>query len=91
MAGPRIYCDFDAEISDGVYPLASRRTTEDVALLKIRLRPGLRITLYDCGVMDNGQPVYLLADAIVVDRGAQGLVAQVEPGTYRLEQLPESA
>jgi hypothetical protein len=83
MTPPRIYCDLNGGIADDVYSLDCAGTVRDLQSLGLRLEPGMPITIYDYDAFDSGAPAWIVADAVVVEVPTWGLVAKVDPNSFR--------
>lgn len=86
MARPRVFCDFNKRFGATTYGLNTVGTRADLDRLQLELRPGLRLVLYDADAFENGDPAWLLADAVVVDDPERGLVADADPDSFRWER-----
>jgi len=89
MDTPRVFCDFNKRYTRTKFGLNTAGTQKDLERLELSLTPGLRLTLYDYDGFENGDPAWLLADAVVVDDPDLGLVADVEPDSFRWEPRTE--
>jgi len=85
MTRPRVYCDFNDRIDRTTYGLRVKGTLSDLEGQRLRLTPGLELTLYDHDSFENGDAAWIVADAVVVTEPAVGLVARVDPETFRWE------
>lgn len=89
MSRSRVYCDFNDRIDSNTYGLRVRGTRYDLDRQHLELTPGLELTLYDYDGFENGDPAWIVADAIVVDEPGIGLVARVQPEAFRWEPRAE--
>ena len=85
MIPPRVYCDFNGFIETDVYSLNGVGTALDFARLRLVPFPSLSLILYEHDSEDNGALSWLLAEAVIVEHEPHGLVAKVDPKSYRWE------
>jgi hypothetical protein len=83
----RLWFDTNAMIDENVYSLRCLGTLRDIAALDVELREGMPVTLYMEDGDERGNPTVLLVDAIVEEREKWGLVARVDPTTWRNESI----
>jgi hypothetical protein len=84
-ATPKIFCDFNKLIDDNVYSLEAIGSRDDIAKSAVALRAGVPIIVYEADYDSAGNPVWLTADAVVVDLGPVGWGARVDPQSWRNE------
>ena len=74
-------------LDENVFSLSTRGTTRDLERLGVTLKAGLELELYDLDEDETGECL-LLAEAEVVDIAPWGLVALVNPASFRSEPRP---
>jgi hypothetical protein len=90
MPHPRIWFDANAGIDGDDYSLDCTGTKNDLAAQRIVLTEGMSLTLYMEDEDDCGRATLLLVDAIVERRERCGLVARIDPGTWRHEMIKQA-
>jgi hypothetical protein len=80
----RLWFDTNAAIDEERFSLSCTGTQRDLAARNIELQPGMAVTLYMEDPDENGRPGLLLVDA-VVEEYKTGLVARIDPDTWRRE------
>ena len=83
MTAPLIYGDFNGGVDTDTYRLDCVGTNSDVERLGITLVAGMSVTLYDYDGFESGEPAWILADAVVAQLPDWGLVARVDPQSFR--------
>ncbi len=73
MEPPRIFCGFNGLIDDDIYGLSCVGTTRDLERLGLQLQAGMQVVLYDYDAFDSGQPAWILADAVVIEKDTWAL------------------
>jgi hypothetical protein len=84
---PRVQCDFNKMLDEDVFSLSTLGTKRDLERIGLALTVGLELELYDLDEDETGECL-LVADAEVVDIAPWGLVARVNPDSFRSEPRP---
>ena len=83
----RIYFDTNNIVDEDTYSLNCVGTLRDLEVHGIELREGMNLTLYMEDGPENGRETILLVDAVVERQETWGLVARVDPNTWRHETI----
>jgi hypothetical protein len=86
----RIWFDTNAGIDEDTYSLNCQGTLRDLTAHRIELREGMNLTLYMEDEDVDGRAALLLVDAVVERRETWGLIARVDPETWRRETIDGS-
>jgi hypothetical protein len=78
-----VYCDFNGAIESDRYSLDSVGTALDFARARRIPVSQQTLTLYDYDSADDGGPTWLMAEAVILEHEPLGLVAQVNPLSFR--------
>ncbi len=83
---PHIYCDMNGFIEKDVYCLDGVGTALDFARLNFLPAPEQDVVLYEYDQEEDGAPSWLLANAHLTEHPPWGLVAKVDPSSYRWQR-----
>ena len=81
----RFFCDFNRLVETDTYDLNTVGSRADVAKASITPMAGLAITVYDADKGAVGEPLWLVAEATVVNLPSSVLGAQVNTLSWRHE------
>jgi hypothetical protein len=82
---PRVFCDFNNYVDHGTYSLNTVGSRADLERLGETVVEGQPVVFYDYDGFENGEPAWLLADGVIALDDALGLVARIDPDSFRSE------
>ena len=85
MGLPQVRYDFNKLVDLRTYSLATVGSRADLKRLRVPLRSGIPIELFDDDVDEAGQPTWLIAAAVTLELPGGELAARVEERGFRHE------
>jgi hypothetical protein len=82
---PRVFCDFNNYVDRGIYSLNAIGSKADLERLGTAVVEGQPVVFYDYDGFENGEPAWLLADGVVALDSEIGLIARIDPESFRWE------
>jgi hypothetical protein len=81
---PRVWCDFNGMIEPTLCSINAVGTALDMARLRLPVALGQQLVLYSADE-DEGAPAWLVVDAEIIEHPPWGLVARIDPASFRSE------
>ena len=85
----RIWCDFNAGLSDGTYSLSTVGSEQSLSQIPNGPTAGMRFIAFTEDVEDDGQPALLLADGVLETDPTGRWVARIDEETFRHEPMTD--
>ena len=82
---PRVFCDFNNYVARDTYSLHATGSRADLERLGTAVVEGQPVVFYDYDGFESGEPAWLLADGVVAVDSEFGLVARIDPESFRWE------